>query len=158
MTLSGPPDAFPDLNEPTKRAAVAASVRSALNLGADYPISNILVWLQSQQDVAAPPTRRLTSTSTRVMVIAYTLVRTDKLPELTTLLEAIAAPDLTAKIAEKLAEEDFVSEDNLGKLVVVLVATPQQLDKVVNALQGTSQNPEEAATLQQLLQPIGKHW
>jgi hypothetical protein len=65
MTLSGPPDAFPDLNDPAKKLAVAASVRSALNLGTDYPLSNILVWLKSQQDIAAPPTRRLTAIATQ---------------------------------------------------------------------------------------------
>jgi nitrate reductase NapAB chaperone NapD len=115
-----------------------------------------MVWLESQQDIAAPAGRRLAGIAKRMAVIAYSLVRTNKLPQRNKLLEAIAAPDLTSKVAEKLAEARFISEEHAGQLVVVVAATAKHVDKIRNALQGT-QSLEETAAVQQLMHVIGEH-
>lgn len=60
LTLSGPRDAFPDLTDPAKLEAVKQAVKSALKLDNSYPLDNIQVWLQTEQEVPTPtPGRRL---------------------------------------------------------------------------------------------------
>ena len=67
LTLTGPKDAFPDLNDPTKLAAVKPAVKSALKLDNLYPLDNIQVWLQSEQDFTTPTQmRRLQTTDETV--------------------------------------------------------------------------------------------
>jgi hypothetical protein len=71
LTLTGPKDAFPDLTDPVKLAAVKEAVKSALKLDNSYSLYNIQVWLEVEKEVTAPapaptPTRRLQTSDNTV--------------------------------------------------------------------------------------------
>lgn len=89
------------------------------------------------------------------MVLAYTLVKTDTLPQQSQLLETVAAPSTTANVAQQLAANDFIPESSHGKLIVAMIAKPEQADKIVSVLQGT-ESAEDMAAVQQLMQPVGE--
>jgi hypothetical protein len=118
-----------------------------------------MVWVSSQHDLALPTGRRLSAAvSHQVVVLAYSLVRTDKLPELDQLKEMLASPSTTAKAAKELADHSrkgFAADQHAGRLLVVMVAQPQQVDQVVSVLQGT-ESAEDTAAVQQFMHPIGE--
>ena len=53
-----------------------------------------------------------------MVVLGYSLIRTDQLPPATELKTLIDAPDLKGAIADQLAEAGFVTEEQLGRLQV----------------------------------------
>lgn len=115
-----------------------------------------MVWVSSQHDLGLPTGRRLSdAVAQQVVVLAYTLVRTDKLPQLDQLEEMLASPSTTATAAKELADHSFVADQHSGRLLVIMVAQPQQVDQIVSVLQGT-ESAEDTAAVQQLMHPIGK--
>lgn len=55
-----------------------------------------------------------------VVVLGYSLIRTEQLPPATELKTLMDAPELKGSIAEKLAETGFVTEEQLGRLQVCI--------------------------------------
>jgi hypothetical protein len=53
-----------------------------------------------------------------VVVLGYSLIRTDQLPPATELKTLIDTPDLKGAIADQLADAGFVTEEQLGRLQV----------------------------------------
>jgi hypothetical protein len=85
LSLSGLPEAFPNLDDPTKLKQVARAVRDGLNLGSSYPLENIRAWIHSQQDIEQNPVpvRRLAEAQnpiSHLLVLAYSLVINPELP------------------------------------------------------------------------------
>lgn len=112
--------------------------------------------MQSTQDVTTPATlvrRRLQSSSVYVVVLGYSLIRTDQLPpgaELKTLMDT---PDLKNSLANQLADAGFVTPEQLGQLQVI-VTTTNKIESVIQALEGV-QN-EETTALLALFVPVGE--
>lgn len=140
VTLAGPPGAFPNLDDPSALRQVAQVVRDSLRLGNNYPLDNIAVWLENQQDVpaaAAPPGRRhLLSSTNKVVVIGYMLVKTADLPPLEELQSLMDSTDASEQFAQKLADCGLLTELQLGQLVVC-VTSVDKLAEVISAIQGT---------------------
>lgn len=139
LTITGPGEAVPDLNDPTKLQTVRKAVSGALNLDSSYPLSNIEVWIENQQEVpAAAATRHLLANDkVVVLVLGYSLAKSDVLPDAAELKTLTEATTLTAQIATKLAEEGFVTPEQLG-LLSVLVTTTNKIAAVIQAIQGTT--------------------
>lgn len=152
LTLSGPPDSFPDLNDPTKLRQVATAVHNSLSLPADFPLANILVWIQSSNDVASGgpvPTHRrhLAATTTRVLVLAYTLVVAPGLPPAEQIRALLDAPEATAQIAGHLADAGFVSDEQLGSLQVLVTSVDVQQQVINIVVTGSAGEGAPALTM-----------
>jgi hypothetical protein len=119
--------------------AVKTAVKGALNLDSSYPLSNIEVWIEGREEVtpAAPaPTRRLLDNNqVVVLVLGYSLAKSDVLPSFAQLKDLTEATDLTQQIATKLEEAGFVTPEQLG-LLSVIVTTTNKIAQVIQAVQG----------------------
>jgi hypothetical protein len=123
MTLAGPADAFPDMRDAAKMAAVAKAVHAGLNLGDAYPATNIAVWLQAQTTLAPVPVRHrhmLAAGGDLVAVLGYSLLVTEQLPAQAALAAMMDNTTMTEAVAQKLADEGFVKEQHRGLLSVRL--------------------------------------
>jgi hypothetical protein len=123
---------------------VKRSIKGALKLDSAYAVENIRVWIANHQD-ATPvvPTRHLLDNKVIVVVLGYSLIRSDKLPALAELTETIRASNTTQQIAELLVEQGFVSEEQLG-LLQVFVTTQNKVDTFVALLKGELTEDEAA--------------
>lgn len=144
LTITGPGEAFPDLNDPTKLEAVKRAVKGALNLDSSYPLSNIQVWIDGRQEVTAAAATRhlLADDKVVVLVLGYSLAKSDVLPPTAEVVELIDNPALTAQIAAKLEDEDFATPEQLGLLSVigtgtttVILTTMDTIAEVIQAIQ-----------------------
>jgi hypothetical protein len=149
LTFAGPAEAFPDLTDTSKLRLVAQGVRDTLNLGSTYPLENILVWIQAGKDVTTGPmpTRHLLAPGQlRVLVIGYSIVITSDLPPVEELKARMDAPEVTQQFAEKLADANFVTQEQLGMLSiwVASVASPEQVVQQVTVMLQAPGGPTEA--------------
>lgn len=135
--MAGPAEAFPDLSNPAKLSLVATALHSALNLGASYAASNIKAWVVSSEVQTPPapsPSRHLladSGTSRRLVVLGYALAQVEGLPAQDTLLTLIKAADTNQKVADGLAQAEFLDPQHIarlsvGVLALELASTPQQ--------------------------------
>lgn len=146
LSLSGPPEAFPDLNDPAKLTQVAKGVRDGLNLGSTYPLENIRAWIHSQQDIeqGPGPVRRLAqapNTVSHLLVLAYSLVMNPELPPVEELKQRMVDPVVTNTLAERLGDDGFVDQDQLGKLFIT-VTSVNKVQQLVEVIQGTGQGAD----------------
>jgi hypothetical protein len=158
LSLSGPPEAFPDLNDPAKLTQVAKAVRDGLNLGSTYPLENIRAWIHSQQDIeqGAVPVRRLaeaTNPVSHLLVLAYSLVINPELPPVEELKQRMDDPAVTNTLAERLGDDGFVNQDQLGKLFIT-VTSVNKVQQLVEVIQGTAQGADVGIPQPQ---PIGEY-
>lgn len=131
---------MPDLSDPQALRGVAKVVRDVLNLGPSYPLENIRVWVQAQQDVGASPApgRHLKAEpSTKIFVLAYTLVKSPELPPEEELLQKLEEPEFVQDFATQLAEEGVVSSEQLEQLSLGLVSE-DKIDGVLEQIQSAS--------------------
>lgn len=135
MTLSGPPESFPDLRNPAKRQMLVSAVHASLDLPSSYPLGNIQLWIQTETSVAAAPTRHLLSTS-KVFVLGYTLIQTTELPSTPELQATLASPAAVEAIAQSLEQDGLIAPEYAGSVFVGLsTAGP---DEIVNQIVATS--------------------
>jgi len=135
LTLTGPPDAFPNLDDPATMRTVAGAVRDALNLGSSYPLSNIIVWVESKQEVATAATRRRLLSTTNLLVLVFNLIKTPDLPPVEELKKIMQTPAATLALANYLAKENFITPEQAGQLSIV-IASENQSETIVLVLQG----------------------
>lgn len=160
LTLVGPTDSFPDLTDPVKRQLVASAVHTALNLPSTYPLTNILVWVQSRQQSAPAAThrRRLLALppGTQAYVLGYSLVQTAEVPSLQVLQDTIRQPASTEALAEHLQSFGFIDPQYNGLLLIGLT-TAQSSDELMQELVSSSSGGSTSDTqlLSQLV-PIGE--
>lgn len=152
LTLTGPPDAFPNLDDPATMRTVAGAVRDALQLGSSYPLSNIIVWVESKQEVATAATRRRLLSTTKVLVLVFNLIKTPDLPPVEELKTIMQTPAATVALANYLAKENFITPEQAGQLSV-LIASENQSETIVLVLQGKIE-PQGNFVLPE---PIGKY-
>lgn len=152
LTIAGPGEAFPDLNDPAKLQAVRTAVKGALNLDSSYPLSNIEVWIEGRQEVpvAAATRHLLADDMVVVLVLGYSLAKSDLLPPAAELKSRTEATTLTAQIATKLADAGFVTPEQLG-LLSVIVTTVNKIAEVIQVIQGITGGNSTI-----VLMPIGR--
>lgn len=125
---------------------MAQAMHGTLNLASSYPVSGIIVWLDSIAIIDSPAgSRRLlladsmTGNETQVSVLGYNLVRTPDLPN-AALDEAMNSTAATDALAEQLVKLKVVSEEHLGKLSVGLISSHNR-DKLEAMQEGKPGNP-----------------